>query len=166
MTGQRFKYPVAFLTNSGGYTEDRKADQLTDWLGVPITASQVSQLPVKQLAVCDGTDECCCVARQVVLSHSPFRPLASRLGDRPVLVCGRNETPAVAAAYGCCLPLQLQHEMHGLTRSTQSLRRFREAVTTAQLGSAYLAAVPFSLAAGKRMVATSSCAWHAAWPVH
>ena len=59
-----------------------------------------------------------------MLSHTPFRPLAERLGSRPVLVSGRNETSAVAAAYG-----------------------YHDFVTTVQLGAAYPHAVPFSLSA-------------------
>jgi hypothetical protein len=37
---------------------------------------------------------------QVVLSHTPMRPLAAVLGQQPVLVVGRHEVAAVAASYG------------------------------------------------------------------
>ena len=71
-----------------------------------------------------------------MLSHTPFRPLAKRLGSRPVLVSGRNETPAVAAAYG-----------------------YRDFVTSLQLGAAYPHAVPFSLSAqGAAAPGFSDCA--------
>lgn len=36
--GQRALYPVCFLTNGGGVTEQDKADQLASWLGVRVTA--------------------------------------------------------------------------------------------------------------------------------
>ena len=39
--GQRARYPVCFLTNGGGVTEERKAQQLSQWLGVKITSNQV-----------------------------------------------------------------------------------------------------------------------------
>ena len=78
----------------------------------------------------------CCCARKVVLSHTPFRPLAERLGSRPVLVSGRNETPAVAAAYG-----------------------YQDMVTSLQLGSAYPHAVPFSLSAQGEPGCLAEC-WH------
>ena len=35
-------YPVCFLTNGGGMLEADKALQLTNWLGVPVTESQVN----------------------------------------------------------------------------------------------------------------------------
>jgi HAD superfamily hydrolase (TIGR01456 family) len=74
--GSRPRYPVAFLTNSGGATEAAKAAQLSDWLGVAV-----------------GSD-------QVVLSHTPFRGLVARLGDEPVLASGRGAILEVAAGYG------------------------------------------------------------------
>ena len=40
-SGSTFAHPACFLTNSGGYTEQRKAEQLTGWLGVPVHARQV-----------------------------------------------------------------------------------------------------------------------------
>lgn len=39
--GEAPKYPVAFLTNGGGVSEERKAEQLSEWLGVHVKASQV-----------------------------------------------------------------------------------------------------------------------------
>jgi hypothetical protein len=40
--GEQPRWPLAFLTNGGGVTEARKAEQLTEWLGVRVTAEQVS----------------------------------------------------------------------------------------------------------------------------
>ncbi|KAK9837525.1 hypothetical protein WJX84_006214, partial [Apatococcus fuscideae] len=39
-------------------------------------------------------------ADQVVLSHTPYRQLAKRLGDRPVLISGRGNFHHVAREYG------------------------------------------------------------------
>lgn len=57
---------------------------------------------------------------QVVLSHTPFRELAQKFGESPVLIAGRGATPQVAASYG-----------------------FRKAVTTSQLEQQYPHALPF-----------------------
>lgn len=68
--------PLVFLTNGGGLTEEQKALQLTSLLDVQVTPNQV------------------------VLSHTPMRPLAKQLGDRQVLVSGRGLVAEVAKAYG------------------------------------------------------------------
>lgn len=88
--------PVAFLTNGGGVTERRKAAQLSTMLGVQVRPEQV------------------------VLSHTPFRSLAPRLGDQPVLVVGRGDSLEVANSYG-----------------------FRKTVTALHVAKALPAAVPF-----------------------
>lgn len=72
----RWRYPVVFMTNGGGTSEARKAQQLTEWLGVPVSE------------------------QQVILSHSPMRDLVPELGDRPVLVSGRGDVLNMARAYG------------------------------------------------------------------
>ncbi|WIA28754.1 hypothetical protein OEZ86_011287 [Tetradesmus obliquus] len=72
----RWRFPVCFITNGGGVPEAHKAQQLSKWLGVPVGE------------------------QQVVLSHTPMRPLAAALGQQPVLVVGRHEVAAVAASYG------------------------------------------------------------------
>ena len=59
------KVPVAFLTNGGGVTESFKAKELSNWLGVNVTESQV------------------------VLSHTPFKSFASQYAEKPILVVGR-----------------------------------------------------------------------------
>jgi HAD superfamily hydrolase (TIGR01456 family) len=94
--GGRARLPFAFLTNGGGMLEADKAAQLAGWLGVPVAPTQV------------------------LLSHTPFRALAPRFADLPVLVAGRGRVAEVAAAYG-----------------------FRRAATTAQLAAAAPRAVPF-----------------------
>lgn len=75
MAGEKPKYPVCFLTNGGGVTEQQKAEQLSEWLDVAV-----------------GVD-------QVVLSHTPYRELAKELGDKPVVISGRG-ADKVAKAYG------------------------------------------------------------------
>ncbi|KAK9831392.1 hypothetical protein WJX81_000238 [Elliptochloris bilobata] len=74
--GQRPLYPVCFLTNGGGVTEQAKADQLASWLGVRVTAEQV------------------------ILSHTPIRLLAAGYGSAPVLAERRGCVADVAEAYG------------------------------------------------------------------
>lgn len=66
---------------------------------------------------------------QVVLSHTPYRALAQEtpLGQQPVVVSGRKDTPAVARHYG-----------------------FQKVVTTAELRRAYPHATPFAEPAGTR----------------
>lgn len=39
--GNAWQYPVCFITNGGGVTEDTKAAQLSTWLGVPVHGNQV-----------------------------------------------------------------------------------------------------------------------------
>jgi HAD superfamily hydrolase (TIGR01456 family) len=71
------RIPLAFLTNGGGMTERRKAHQLEQLLGVNIHADQV------------------------ILSHTPYRSLASKYTDTPVLIIGRNHSIVeVAKNYG------------------------------------------------------------------
>lgn len=90
------KVPVAFLTNSGGMSERRRAHQLANLLDVPITGDQI------------------------VLSHTPFRPLAEEYSNKPVLVVGRGDVMEISKSYG-----------------------FRATVTTSQLAKALPLAVPF-----------------------
>ena len=61
-------------------------------------------------------------AGQVVLSHTPFRELARDLAERPVLVAGRKQTPAVARHYG-----------------------YEHAISTCELAEAFPHAVPVRL---------------------
>ena len=93
---QLARLPVAFLTNGGGVTERRKAEQLSDWLDINVSP------------------------QQVVLSHTPFRPLAPKYADQPVLVVGRGHIIEVAKHYG-----------------------FHKIITTSKLAKALPHAVPF-----------------------
>ncbi|GAB4814223.1 hypothetical protein N2152v2_001269 [Parachlorella kessleri] len=73
--GSKARYPLAFLTNGGGVSEERKAEQLSEWLSVHV------------------------IAPQVVLSHTPFKQLVPALGDKPVLISGRGHVADVARKY-------------------------------------------------------------------
>lgn len=73
---QHPRLPLAFLTNGGGVTEEIKAKQLSDRLGVRITTDQI------------------------VLSHTPFQSLTHQLATNPVLVIGRGDVEGVAKSYG------------------------------------------------------------------
>ena len=42
MAGKKPKYPVCFLTNGGGVTEQQKAEQLSGWLDVAVGVDQAS----------------------------------------------------------------------------------------------------------------------------
>ncbi|PNH09146.1 hypothetical protein TSOC_004266 [Tetrabaena socialis] len=64
------------MTNGGGMSEQRKAQQLSGWLGVEVSEAQV------------------------ILSHTPMTDLLPALADRPVLVSGRGEVLSVARSYG------------------------------------------------------------------
>lgn len=68
--------PFIFMTNGGGDTEARKAQQLSDLLGLPVA------------------QEC------MILSHSPFEALAPKLRGRRSLLVGGAETKRVARSYG------------------------------------------------------------------
>jgi len=60
---------------------------------------------------------------QVILSHTPFKDLAPRLGSHPILAVGRKDTQAVAQAYG-----------------------FQKVMSTYQLAAALPDALPFGAA--------------------
>ena len=68
--------PHVFLTNGGGVLESAKAAQLADALGVPVAPEQV------------------------IVSHSPMRPLAEKYAGQKVLVLGWRDVKGVAEAYG------------------------------------------------------------------
>lgn len=42
LAGEKPKYPVCFLTNGGGVTEQQKAEQLSGWLDVAVGVDQAS----------------------------------------------------------------------------------------------------------------------------
>jgi HAD superfamily hydrolase (TIGR01456 family) len=70
------RVPFIFLTNGGGEREWRKAAKLSDAL----------QLPVHP--------------EQVVLSHSPLRPVVARHAEDRILVLGCRDVMDVARSYG------------------------------------------------------------------
>lgn len=78
-SADRWRAPVAFLTNGGGHTESRRAAHLAAQFDLPICASQV------------------------VLAHTPMRGYADRynaLRDAVVAVVGPPECAHVAREYG------------------------------------------------------------------
>jgi HAD superfamily hydrolase (TIGR01456 family) len=72
----RARVPYIFLTNGGGETEAAKAASLSRLLGVPVHAEQL------------------------VLSHTPMRPLCRTLAEKRVLLLGCRDVRGVAASYG------------------------------------------------------------------
>ncbi len=46
LRGGRWRAPVVFLTNGGGVTEARKAEELSGWLGAPVEEDQVRFLVI------------------------------------------------------------------------------------------------------------------------
>lgn len=74
-----FRYPVMFLTNGGGLTEEDKAREITERSGVLVQPSQV------------------------VLSHTPMAVLADKynmMEDAMVVCVGRRKSTEVARRYG------------------------------------------------------------------
>jgi HAD superfamily hydrolase (TIGR01456 family) len=74
---QKGSIPFIFLTNSGGRTEAKKAEELGEQLGLELSE------------------------KQIVLSHTPFRDLVPELKDQTVLVIGGrgNSIRELAHAY-------------------------------------------------------------------
>lgn len=70
------RVPWVLLTNGGGETEASKAAALTKILGVSVHE------------------------RQIILSHTPMKPLCSSLGASKVLVLGCRDVRSVARSYG------------------------------------------------------------------
>jgi HAD superfamily hydrolase (TIGR01456 family) len=73
---QQNNIPYVFVTNGGGCLESEKAAQISSVLGVPLQPEQV------------------------VLAHSPFRDLATRLAHQEVLVVGKRRIHHIAHEYG------------------------------------------------------------------
>ena len=73
---QNLNVPHVFLTNGGGVLEADKAAQLSEALKLTISP------------------------QQLILSHSPMRPLADTFGGQKVLVLGCRDVERVATAYG------------------------------------------------------------------
>lgn len=70
------RIPYVFLTNGGGVPESKRACELTNRLGVNISALQVIQ------------------------GHTPFRELAQRFGNQLVVAVGKGGPAAVISGYG------------------------------------------------------------------
>eukprot|EP00833_Pecoramyces_ruminatium_P008758 jgi/Orpsp1_1/1182790/evm.model.c7180000082668.1 len=73
--------PYMFLTNGGGKTEKKKAQEL----------SQRFQVPIRE--------------EQVVLGHSPMRMVPDEIKDKIVLVIGPDSCKEVAKSYGFKKPI-------------------------------------------------------------
>lgn len=75
---QEKNYPFIFLTNGGGLTEEDHTERLAMRLGLPLDSHQFVQ------------------------SHTPFKDLVDKYGDKPILVLGGkgDQIIKVAHAYG------------------------------------------------------------------
>lgn len=69
--------PYMFMTNGGGVTEEKKAQELSSLLGIPAID-----------------------ASKILLSHTPMRSLIERYRHGRVVIVGAKETPMVAQHYG------------------------------------------------------------------
>ncbi|AES67530.1 putative HAD-superfamily hydrolase, subfamily IIA [Medicago truncatula] len=70
------KFPYVFLTNGGGIPEAKRASELSELLGLNVSASQVLQ------------------------GHSPFRQLVNRFEDKLIVAAGKGEPALVMSEYG------------------------------------------------------------------
>ncbi|XP_032996708.1 haloacid dehalogenase-like hydrolase domain-containing 5 [Lacerta agilis] len=77
-----FSVPVVFVTNAGNCLRQKKADQLSHILGVPISQDQV------------------------LMSHSPLR-MFRRYHDKCVLVSGQGPLLDIAKHVGFCQPITI-----------------------------------------------------------
>ncbi|XP_071407068.1 haloacid dehalogenase-like hydrolase domain-containing 5 [Pithys albifrons albifrons] len=87
----QFLVPVVFVTNAGNCLRQRKADQLSDLLGVPISQDQV------------------------MMSHSPLR-MFKHYHEKCVLVSGQGPLLDIAQDLGFCQPVTVEalREQHPL----------------------------------------------------
>ncbi|KAM6301011.1 haloacid dehalogenase-like hydrolase domain-containing 5 [Aegotheles albertisi] len=87
----RFVVPVVFVTNAGNCLRQKKADQLSHVLGVPISEDQV------------------------MMSHSPLR-MFKRYHEKCVLVSGQGPLLDIAQDLGFCQPITIEtlREKHPL----------------------------------------------------
>ncbi|XP_010043654.2 uncharacterized protein YKR070W-like isoform X1 [Eucalyptus grandis] len=72
----KLKIPFVFLTNGGGFSESKRAQDLGQLLGVNILPSQVIQ------------------------GHTPFKQLVNRFENKLVVAVGKGEPAAVMSEYG------------------------------------------------------------------
>ncbi|KFR15721.1 Cat eye syndrome critical region protein 5, partial [Opisthocomus hoazin] len=87
----QFLVPVVFVTNAGNCLRQKKADQLSHLLGVPISQDQV------------------------MMSHSPLR-MFKRYHEKCVLVSGQGPLLDIAQDLGFCQPITIEtlREKHPL----------------------------------------------------
>ncbi|NXK20498.1 HDHD5 hydrolase, partial [Arenaria interpres] len=87
----QFLVPVVFVTNAGDCLRQKKADQLSHLLGVPISQDQV------------------------MMSHSPLR-MFKRYHEKCVLVSGQGPVLDIAQDLGFCQPITIEtlREKHPL----------------------------------------------------
>ncbi|XP_066469061.1 haloacid dehalogenase-like hydrolase domain-containing 5 [Tiliqua scincoides] len=78
----QFLVPVVFVTNAGNCLRQKKADQLSHVLGVPISQTQV------------------------IMSHSPLR-MFKRYHEKCVLVSGQGPLLDIAKQLGFCQPITI-----------------------------------------------------------
>ncbi|NXT03334.1 HDHD5 hydrolase, partial [Jacana jacana] len=87
----QFLVPVVFVTNAGDCLRQKKADQLSQLLGVPVSEDQV------------------------MMSHSPLR-MFKRYHEKCVLVSGQGPVLDIAQDLGFCQPITIEtlREKHPL----------------------------------------------------
>ncbi|NXP19556.1 HDHD5 hydrolase, partial [Scytalopus superciliaris] len=96
----QFLVPVVFVTNAGNCLRQKKADQLSHLLGVPISQDQV------------------------MMSHSPLR-MFKRYHEKCVLVSGQGPLLDIAQDLGFCQPITIEtlRERHPLLDAVDHDRR-------------------------------------------
>ncbi|NXP51119.1 HDHD5 hydrolase, partial [Heliornis fulica] len=96
----QFVVPVVFVTNAGNCLRQKKADQLSHLLGVPVSQDQV------------------------MMSHSPLR-MFKRYHEKCVLVSGQGPLLDIAQDLGFCQPITIEtlREKHPLLDAVDHERR-------------------------------------------
>ncbi|NXN40480.1 HDHD5 hydrolase, partial [Rhinoptilus africanus] len=107
----QFLVPVVFVTNAGDCLRQKKADQLSHLLGVPISQDQV------------------------MMSHSPLR-MFKRYHEKCVLVSGQGPLLDIAQDLGFCQPITIEtlREKHPLLDVVDHDRRPDVLVTVVLFG--------------------------------
>ncbi|NWQ81613.1 HDHD5 hydrolase, partial [Columbina picui] len=107
----QFLVPVVFVTNAGNCLRQKKADQLSHLLGVPISQDQV------------------------MMSHSPLR-MFKRYHEKCVLVSGQGPLLDIAQDLGFCQPITIEtlREKHPLLDVVDHDRRPNVLVTVVLFG--------------------------------
>ncbi|NXX83635.1 HDHD5 hydrolase, partial [Urocolius indicus] len=107
----QFLVPVVFVTNAGNCLRQKKADQLSHLLGVPVSQDQV------------------------MMSHSPLR-MFKRYHEKCVLVSGQGPLLDIAQDLGFCQPITIEtlREKHPLLDAVDHDRRPSVLVTVVLFG--------------------------------